>query len=99
MTNEEFLEMDKKQKALLDSLDLKRFIHSGSTPAMIMEDIENAYSDHEFPEEVDKIVEGPDFQGYFFNFWGEYDFMDYLHDRYGVRWSDEITYWVGPGWN
>lgn len=99
MTNEEFLEMDRKQKELLDKIDIKPFIHSGYTPAMIMEDIEHAYEDHEFPEEIDKIVESSDFEGYFFNWMGIYDFMDYLHDRYEVCWSDEITYWVGPGWN
>lgn len=99
MTNEEFDLGEKKQKELLDKLDLKPFIHSGYTPAMIMEEIENAYEGHEFPAEIDEIIESPLFEGCFFNFWSEDDFMDYLHDRYNIYWYDEIRYWVGPGWN
>ena len=85
---------------LLDKIDLKRFIERGDSPGDIMDKIENAYEDHEFPEEIDKIVQGPILKGYFFNYIGTDDFMDYLHEKYNIGFYDEIHYWVGSiPWN
>ena len=79
---------------LLDKLDLKPFIHHKMSPTDIMYEIEDAYDNHAFSEEIDKIIEGDILKGDIFNCIGVEDFMDYLNERYGTRFDSEVTYWV-----
>ena len=82
----------KYNKELLDRLDLAPYIHAWEDPRDIMTAIEDAYADHEFPEEIDEVVEDDPLDGFIFNYFSTEDFMDYLHERYGTNFNSEIRY-------
>lgn len=84
----------KLQAELLDKLDLRPYIKLGMKHWDIADAIEDAYDDHAFPEEIDKIVEAPPFNGYILNFYNSDDLMDYLHERYGTRFREYSYYEV-----
>ena len=79
---------------LLDKLDLLPFLNYDSTIGEIMDSIQNAYDDHEFPDWVDEIVEAEPLKGYIQNLMCEDDFMDYLEHRYGTRFREHTTYYI-----
>lgn len=91
MTYEEEYELQEK---LLDKLDLRPYIKLWMKHWEIADAIEDAYEDHAFPEEIDKIVEAPPFDGYILNFFNSDDLMEYLEKRYGTRFREESYYVV-----
>ncbi len=84
----------KLQEELLNKLDLRPYIKLHMKHWEIADAIEDAYDDHEFPEEIDKIVEAPPFCGYILNFFNSEDLMEYLEERYGTRFREESYYVV-----
>ena len=70
MTWKECLEWQAKEKAFLDTKDLKPFITKDKSIYDIMEDIEDAFQD-EYQEEV-----------FIFNCMDHYDAIRYLQNRY-----------------
>ena len=70
MTWKECLEWQAKEKAFLDTKDLKPFITKDKSIYDIMEDIEDAFQD-EYQEEV-----------FIFNCMDRYDVIQYLQNRY-----------------
>ena len=70
MTWKECLEWQAKEKAFLDTKDLKPFITKDKSIYDIMEDIEDAFQD-EYQEE-----------GFIFNCMDHYDTIQYLQNRY-----------------
>lgn len=80
--------------SVLDMIDIYPFINRGADPSDIMDDIEEAYDNHEFSKEVEQIVQGDALQGLIFNLISTEDFIDYLHNRYGTTFDNEIKYWV-----
>lgn len=70
MTLKECLEWQAKEKAFLDTKDLKPFITKDKSIYDIMEDIEDAFQD-EYQEEV-----------FIFNCMDRYDVIQYLQNRY-----------------
>ena len=91
MTYEEEYELQEK---LLDKLDLRPYIKLWMKHWEIADAIEDAYEDHAFPEEIDKIVEAPPFDGYILNFFNSDDLMEYLEKRYGTRFRECSYYEV-----
>ena len=85
-------------EALLDKLNIQSFLEDGQRVSAIMSTIQDAYEDHEFPAEMDAIIEAPPFDGYIFNYMSEYEFMTYCNKRYHCYYSEEvITYlWNSP---
>ena len=79
---------------VLDMIDIYPFIEVWADPDDIMDNIEVAYDNHEFPKEVEEIVQGDILQGFIFNLISTEDFIDYLHDRYGTTFNSEVKYWV-----
>lgn len=69
MTWKECLEWQTKEKAFLDTKDLKPFLKSGKGISQIMNDIEDAFDD--YTEET-----------FIFNCMDSNEFMDYIKDRY-----------------
>ena len=84
----------KLQADLLDKLNLRPYIKLHRKHWEIADAIEDAYADHEFPEEIDKIVEAPPFNGYILNFYSSDDLMEYLEKRYGTHFTEEFYYVV-----
>lgn len=70
MTLAESLEWQAKEKAFLDTKDLKPFITKDKSIYDIMEDIEDAFQD-EYQDEV-----------FIFNCMDHYDVIQYLQNRY-----------------
>lgn len=70
MTLAESLEWQAKEKAFLDTKDLKPFITKDKSIYDIMDDIEDAFQD-EYQEEV-----------FIFNCMDRYDVIEYLQNRY-----------------
>lgn len=91
MTYEEEIKL---QEDLLDKLDLRPYIKLHMKHWEIADAIEDAYDDHEFSEEIEKIVEAYPFDGYILNFYNSLDLMEYLEKRYGTRFREESYYVV-----
>ena len=74
---------------LLSRLKVGQYIHEGMTPREIMDRIQGAYEDGDFPPEFDDIIESKPFYGNIFNVYNENAFMDYC-GRWGYMWEQEI---------
>lgn len=69
MTYKESLEWQKKEKAFLDTKDLRPFFKNDKSIYRIMDDIEEAFDDYN--EET-----------FIFNCMNSFEFMDYIKQRY-----------------
>ena len=69
----------------------------GATQYELMDIIQNACDDHEWPENVEKIFCQPPFRGDVFEFLTNDEFMEYCSIRYKVRWEEEIKYYLLGG--
>jgi len=83
MTYHEMMEICYK---FFNTIDFEPFFPAGKTVEVgeMMEQIEEYYDD-EHPELIPE-----EFQGYFFNFCDQYDFVQYLKKRYNAVENEEV---------
>lgn len=79
---------------ILDKLDLKPYIHQGDSIYNIMENIEDNINIENLEYEIQIMLDDPLMQRDIFNWISTEEFMDYLHERYGVMFEERIEYYV-----
>lgn len=82
------------QEELLNKIDLRPYIKLHMKHWEIADAIQDAYEDHEFPTEINSIVEAPPFNGYITNLFDNADLMEYLEKYYGTRFTECSYYEV-----
>lgn len=85
-----YLECKEASKKLLDLLDIEHYMEPEIEISDLMQKIENAYEDNEFPYYINNIVEAYPFEGEVFNLIDEYEFMQYCKERYNKYWREDI---------
>lgn len=80
MTHEESLKWQTKEKAFLDTLDLKPYLKPHTDIATIMDKIQDIFG-HKYKEE--KFV---------FNCMDQFEFMDYLRQKYDISFYEYCEY-------
>ena len=89
MTDEEWLELEKKAEEFYDTIDFKAFV--GDDDQISVRELMDkciAYYEDEHQELMPEFL-----QGCFFNVHNEEEFCDYLACRYGAKnvWKEEVV--------
>ena len=85
-----YIESIEESKKLLDLLDIEQYMEPGMDIFDLMQKIENAYEDNEFPCYINDIIEAYPFQGEIFNLISADEFMQYCTERYNRHWREDI---------
>ena len=92
-----FALMQRKSKKFFDTIDFTKYIPEGESQVSVrtLMDILETFYDENHPNLLPEWLEGC-----FFNFINEYEFAEYLKERYGYLITEEVEphYYIQMGW-